>query len=235
MNVVANHDFSRCPRCQARLQPAEAWTGESEFWLECSNPDCNTFVNTYIPQPHQREFHEDTHRITANFGGFGSGKTTTSRMELEKHLLITPHGLSLIGANVTSQYEQTIKKDFESDFPKAFYQSFSTQKQYADFKNGHRLLYRPYDDPDKLRSYNLTSFLILEASEVKEESFTQLKTRLRNMRAATIKTDEEGEPVYKALPNGQTVPVYEHDWRRGIVESNPSAGKLNSPARFKPI
>ena len=156
-------------------------------------------------------------------------------MELEKHILITARGNSLIGANVASQYEQTIKKDFETDFPKAFYSDYSVQKQFADFKNGHRLMYRPYDDPGKLRSYNLTSFLILEASEVKEESYTQLKTRLRNMYAATIKHDENGDPVYEKLPNGQLVPVYEHDWRKGIVESNPSAGKPNSPARFKPI
>lgn len=228
MSVVANHDFSTCPRCKAKLRTAEAWVGESEFWLECSNPECNTFVNTYIPQPHQWEFHVDEHRITANFGGYGSGKTITSRMELEKHLLITPHGLSLIGANVTSQFEQTIKKDLESDFPKAFYSHYSAQKQYTDFKNGHRLLYRPYDDPDKLRSYNLTSFLILEASEVKEESYTQLKTRLRNTQAAAPLLGEDGEPQYRKTPNGQLVPLYSADWRRGIVESNPSAGWIKT-------
>ena len=210
------------------MQPTEAWNGESEFWLECSNVECNTYVNTYVPQPHQLAFHEDAHRITANFGGYGSGKTLTSREELEKHILITERGTSLIGANVASQFEQTIKRDFEADLPKAFYEYYSNQKAFCDFKNGHRLMYRPYDDPDKLRSYNLTSWLILEASEVKEESFTQLKTRLRNMEAATHKLDENGEPVYETLNNGQMVPVYEHDWRRGIVESNPSAGWIKT-------
>ena len=82
---VANHDFNKCPRCGAKTQPAQAFTGESEFWLECSRSDCNTFINTYIPQPHQFEFHTDAHHITANFGGYGSGKTLTSREELEKH------------------------------------------------------------------------------------------------------------------------------------------------------
>lgn len=225
---VANHNFSRCPRCGSRTRPATALIGESEFWLECSNPECRTFINTYIPQAHQVAFHKDNHKITANFGGYGSGKTLTDREELEKHILITEKGTTLVGANVASQFEQTLKRDFEADFPKEFYTNYNNQKQYADFANGHRLIYRPYDDPDKLRSYNLSMWIILEASEVKEESFTQLKTRLRNMAAATQAVDEDGNLVFETLDNGQLVPVYAHDWRRGIVESNPSAGWIKT-------
>lgn len=228
MHQIANHNFTRCPRCKAKLRQAQGWTKESEFWLECSNPDCNTYVCTYIPQPHQAAFHEDEHRITANFGGYGSGKTTTTRMEMEKHILITEGGTSLIGANVSSQYEQTLKREFEADFPRAFYETYSNQKAFADFNNGHRIIYRPYDDPDKLRSYNLTSWVILEASEVKQESYTQLKTRLRNTAAATPERDENGGIVYEQLNNGQLVPKIAHDWRRGIVESNPSAGWIKT-------
>lgn len=66
---VANHNFSRCPRCGSKTRPATALIGESEFWLECSNPECRTFINTYIPQAHQVAFHRDNHKITANFGG----------------------------------------------------------------------------------------------------------------------------------------------------------------------
>ena len=225
---VANHDFNKCPRCGAKTQPAQAFTGESEFWLECSRSDCNTYINSYIPQPHQFSFHTDPHHITSNFGGYGSGKTLTSREELEKHILITDKGTALVGANVASQYEQTLKRDFEADFPQAFYSGYNNQKAYADFKNGYRVIYRPYDDADKLRSYNLDMFIILEASEVKQESFTQLKTRLRNMAAAVQKIDENGEPIFEIADNGQMVPVYEYDWRRGIVESNPSAGWIKT-------
>lgn len=221
------HDFTHCPRCHARLVQAKAHTQLSEFWLECSNPECNTFVNTYMPQPHQAAFHKDSHKITANFGGYGSGKTLTSREELEKHILITPAGTGLVGANVASQYEQTIKREFEADFPEAFYLAYSQQKVYADFRNGYRLMYRPYDNPNKLRSYNLDFWVIVEASEVKEESFTQLKTRLRNTAGTTQKCDQDGKPLFKVV-NGQAIPVIEYDWRRGIVESNPSAGWIKS-------
>jgi phage terminase large subunit len=226
--TVANHNFSRCPRCGSRTQETQAWTGVSEFWLECSNPDCNTYINTYVPQPHQADFHRDCHRITANFGGYGSGKTLTSREELEKHILITSQGTSLVGANVTSQYEQTIKRDLEADFPKAFYAGYSNQKSFADFKNGHRLMYRPFDDANKLRSYNLTSWIILEASEVDEEAYTQLKTRLRNVAATVPEVDENGEITYIKGPHGQMVPKIKNDWRRGIIESNPSAGWIKT-------
>lgn len=197
----------------------------SEFWRECSNPKCNTYLNTYIPQAHQFAFHCDSHRFTGNFGGYGSGKTLTSREEVIKHMLITPNGNTLIGANVQSQYEQTLKRELESDLPAAFVKRVSTQKSYFDLINGHRVIYRPFDDPEKLRSYNLTQFVIVEASEVKHASFTQLKTRLRNTAGTVQKTDPNTHlPVFKIAKNGVQIPEIAHDWRRGIIESNPDAG-----------
>lgn len=223
-------NFNTCPRCHSPTKPSTSWAGvPSEFWRECTNPGCNTYINTYIPQEHQIAFHKDNHLLTGNFGGYGSGKTLTSREELYKHIFLTPSGNSLVGANVSSQYEQTIKRDIEYDIPKAFIQSSSALKSYYDFQNGHRLLFRPFDDVDKLRSYNLTSFVIVEASECKKEVYTQLKTRLRNTAAGVQKKDENGNPVFKNKGN-QAIPVMEADWRRGIIESNPDSGKQN-PAR----
>ncbi len=208
-----------CPRCGAEWKDAIAMNGgPSEFFKECSNPRCNTFYNTYVPQAHQHAFHQDPHKFSGNFGGFGSGKTLTSREEIYKHVFITPNGNTLIGANVASQYEQTIKREIEADLPAAFVQRINTQKSYYDLRNNHRIMFRPYDDPDKLRSYNLTSFLIMEASEVKQQSFVQLKTRARNL-AATISSGE-----FRTASNGARIPVIEHDWIKGIIESNPSAG-----------
>lgn len=221
--------LNRCPRCGAVWKITTAMNGgPSEFWRECSNPSCNTYLNTYVPQEHQAAFHEDPHTFVGNFGGYGSGKTLTSREEIYKHIFLTPHGTTLIGANVGSQYEQTIKREIEADLPRAFIKRVSTQKSYMDLINDHRVMYRPYDDPDKLRSYNLTSFLIVEASEVKRESFTQLKTRLRNTAATVPQRDENGDIVYKTLKNGVRVPVIDHIWTKGIIESNPSAGWIKN-------
>lgn len=229
---IAIRDFSKCPRCGAPTFRTKAFNeGESEFWLECSK--CNTFINTYIPQEHQVAVHADPHRFTGNFGGYGSGKTLTSREELYKHIFITPGGNTLIGANVQSQYEQTIKRDIEADLPAAFIEAYSLQKQYYDLKNGHRIMYRPFDDPNKLRSYNLSMFIIIEASEVKAEAFVQLKSRLRNMTAAAPLRNKKGEIRFKKTKTGVPIPLIKADWRKGIIESNPDAGWIRSDVLYK--
>lgn len=177
--------------------------------------------------------HMDDHRFIGNFGGYGSGKTLTSREEFYKHMILTPGGNTLIGANVQSQYEQTIKRDIENDLPIDFFSDWSTQKQYYNFLNGHRLMFRPFDDADKLRSYNVSMFVILEASEVSAEIFTQLKTRLRNTKAGVPKHNPDGSIMTRQLKNGVEIPVLEADWRRGIIESNPDSGWINDEVLTK--
>ena len=199
----------RCPRCNALLRPTTSISGApSTDWLECSNSICNTFVDTYKPMPHQAAVHKDSHRIIGNFGSYGTGKTKTSEKEIEKHIFLTPNANILLGANITSQYEQTLLRDFEKSFPMAFMESRSQQKGYIDFINGARLMLRPFDDPDKLRSNNYSLVVMLEASEINADAFHQLKTRLRNTAA--------------------TNPNTKADWRKLICESNPDSGWIRS-------
>ena len=224
-------DFSVCPRCGSPTKKSTAINeADSEFFVECTR--CNAYVNTYVPQPHQQSVHEDYHLYIGNFGGYGTGKTLTSRQELYKHIFLTPNANILIGANVSSQYEQTIKRDIEADIPAALVRSVNTQKSYIDFVNGARIMYRPLDDVDKLRSYNLTMFIIIEASEVKPEAFTQLKTRLRNMAAAIPETDEAGNICYETLDNGMSVPLIKENWLKGIIESNPDSGWIKTEVLY---
>ena len=85
------YNQKRCPRCNARLQPTTSISGSpSTDWLECTNPSCNTYVDTYHPMLHQASVHRDPHRIIGNFGSYGTGKTKTSEKEIEKHIFITP-------------------------------------------------------------------------------------------------------------------------------------------------
>lgn len=203
----------RCPRCSSPLIPTLSISGApSTDWTECSNKSCNTYVDTYEPMAHQASVHKDTHRIIGNFGSYGTGKTKTSEKEIEKHIFITPGANILLGANVTSQYEQTLLRDFERSFPAAFLKSRNVQKQYLDFINDARLMLRPFDDPDKLRSNNYSMVVILEASETQAEAFHQLKTRLRNNSA--IRVNENTNTTY--------------DWRKLICESNPDSGWIRT-------
>lgn len=132
-----------------------------------------------------------------------------------KQIFLNPKGLILVGANVQSQYENTIKKELEGDIPKAFVKGYNNQKQKMDFYNGCSLIYRPFDDIGKLRSLNLSAWFMVEGSEVDPEAFTQLKSRLRNMGAAK----------YKGLDN-KGIPHYEAFRGKGVVESNPEQGWL---------
>ena len=212
-----------CPRCKTQLEISDSWAGTPcKTWYEC--PKCNTYLHTYQPLPHQRAVHEDPHTTIGNFGGYGTGKTTTSREEIVKHILLTPDALIVIGASVQRQYEQTLKRDLEMDIPRAFVKHYSVQKQTMDFINGARIMWSPFDDPGKLRSLNITMYVMLEASEIKYDIYTQLDTRLRNMAAGVPKRDANGRVVY----DEHNIPVMEYDWRKGIVESNPDSGWIRN-------
>jgi len=176
---------------------------------------------------HQAATHRDNHTFVGSFGGYGSGKTTTDREQFYKHMFITPNGNTLIGANISSQYEQTIKRDIENDLPAAFVTDENLQKAYYDFQNGHRLMYRPLDDEGKLRSYNLSMFIVIEASEVNAEIYAQLKTRLRNT-AASQQLVIDGVPQFRTTKTGGRVPVWAHSWHRGMIESNPDSGWIRN-------
>lgn len=221
-------EFDRCPRCNQDLIPALSYLGtESTYWKECTH--CNTFVNTYVPQPHQEAVHRDTHTYIGNFGGYGTGKTLTSTQEVFKHLCITPHANILISANIAAQYEQTIKRDIEQEIPAKFVKYVSAQKSYMDLINGARIIYRPLDDPDKLRSLNLTMFVIVEASETHPEAMVQLKTRLRNLAASVPVLGEDDKPIMEQDPTtGVTKTVVKAEWTKGIIESNPDSGWVKS-------
>ena len=224
-------DFSRCPRCNSYMHPATAYSGTpSEYWLECDR--CNTFINTYMPQPHQEAVHKDPHLYVGNFGAYGTGKTLTSREEVYKHLFLTPNANILISANIAAQYEQTIKRELEADIPAAFVTNYSAQKSFMDFINGARIMYRPLYDVDNLRSLNLTMFVIVEASETDPEAFQQLKTRTRNLAATTPLLDEQGNIVTETAENGVEIPVIDKDWRRGIIESNPDSGWIRTDVLY---
>lgn len=221
-----SYDYRHCPRCNAPLVPALSIANTpSTDWLTCSQTTCNTYVDTYTPLPHQVSVHTDTHRIIGNFGSFGTGKTKTSEKEIEKHIFITPGANILLGAAITSQYEQTLQRDFEMSFPQAFLDSKNQQKAYMDFINGARLMMRPFYDPNNLRSNNYSMAVSLEASESPAESFHTVKNRLRNMKAAV--------PLYDPNTKAQALsdegdPLWEADWRKFIVESNPDSGYIRT-------
>lgn len=149
-----------------------------QSYLKCDA--CNAILLLYKPMPHQVEYHKDQTKFKGFFGGYGSGKTVSTCQDVIHHILTTPNGLTLIGAQTFPQLEQTAMKEFFDWFPQDLIFHYSKQKNYVDVVNGHRVLFRTLDDETKARSLNLTCFWIEEANTVAYEYFTQLQTRLRN-------------------------------------------------------
>lgn len=221
-----------CPRCNSCMTQAISHSNEpSTSFLEC--PHCNTFVNTWIPQPQQFMFLADPHRFKGNFGAYGSAKTSASIQNILKHIFLTPNGTGLVGANILPQLEQTIKREFDQNVPKAFIQEFNNQKQFYTFINGYRLLWRPLDEAGKLRSLNLDMIVFVEGSEINEDFWSTAKTRLRNMSASLIDQPATNTNIQNFIKRKnrnptpqeiQSLTVYLADWREQWVESNPDAG-----------
>lgn len=212
----------RCPRCGSPMQPTISFNESvSDSWMECTSQHCHTYVDTYIPQSHQAKIHVDPSRYVGVFGGYGSGKTRCTIADDTKHMLSTPNGRTVVGSAVLSQVEQTYEADLMRDFPKAFVKSNNRSKKIYQLVNGHELLIKSYYDEELLRSLNASRVHIVEASAVDYEIFTQLKTRLRNNNGGILDKDEEGNPVWDKETQSFK---FKADWRRGLIESNPSSG-----------
>lgn len=173
-------DGDICPQCNfGRMIDSDQRDDDgNSIYLTCN--ECETVQLTYIPMNHQNEFHADIAKFKGFFGGYGSGKTRTGAEEVVQHILNTPSGMTLIGAETKNQLDQTAKDMFFKVFPDFMIEDYWKQKDMVLCANGHVVIFRPLDDEGKLRSLNLTCFWIEEASEVKYEIFVQLQTRLRN-------------------------------------------------------
>lgn len=145
-----------CPNC--KVGSFEIPPSHQEWHVVCN--ECGSIQMCYEPLPHQQVFHEDPHKFKMFAGGYGSGKTTTACMETIDHILDTPRGTTLIGAETLPQLEQTAMKEFFEIFPQELIDTYNKQKNYLDTKNGHRIIFRPLDSEQKARSLNLTFFWI---------------------------------------------------------------------------
>ena len=97
----------------------------------------------------------------------------------------------------------------------------NTEKKVYTLVNGHSLLIKSYYEEGLLRSLNVSRAHIVEASEVPYSIYTQLQTRLRASEGTIPMLDEHGEKIYDAEKQAFKL---KYDWRKIIIESNPSAG-----------
>ena len=192
---------------------------------------CNASVIHYVPQPHQAEFHKDTHTFKAIFGAYGSGKTTTAVMELIKHMLSVPNGLSAMLAPTMQMLKETSYLELKKYLPDTLIKNETRTKgsESIVLRNGHKLLLLPSNDEDKIRSLNLTAFYLEEASNSKFAVYSELTARTRNDKAIEYEQDENGQFVQVWDEQNK---IYRKKVKKsrllGLVCSNPDVGWIRT-------
>jgi len=217
-------ELTNCPRCSTPLRAAIAINGsESASFKECSA--CGTLVNTFKPIRYQAEVAARSELYIMLAGGFGSGKSRINIEKIISHLTLVANARVVVAARTYPAIEATFVKDFFAIMPKRLLRKKNEMKHEWVFTNGAELLLRSFDDPVKLRGINATMFVLLEASNIMYEGFELAQNRIRNTAALLPKYDSRGNPVYKYDEKSKSMrPVYAHDARKILIETNPDAG-----------
>lgn len=149
--------------------------------------DLEQFLTNLPKMPKQHQFLTSTAPNLALVGGVGCGKTVglcataIIRAELEKD------GLSLIARLNVPALETSTMRTFLEMVPDGRGEWMPTRKTYR-FHNGHEVIFRHLDISDPkvvghIRSMNLSHVYVDEGSEINQEIFFLLLSRLRRRTA----------------------------------------------------
>jgi len=138
--------------------------------------------------PAQREFLEINHNYSTDVavyqGGYGSGKTFAGSLLGILLALKYPGVRGLVGAQtfpivrdttLVSYFEHLENFSFR---PNVDYEYLKTEAKLV-FKNGSEVLFRYFENPNRLKSLNLGFVEIEEMSDIPESTFKMLLGRLR--------------------------------------------------------
>ena len=172
----------------------------------------------------QREFLEIPHNYSLDVavyqGGYGSGKTFSGSL-LGILLALKFAGIrGLVGAQTyTLVRDTTLQTYFEHlenfGFVEGKDYEWSSSLQKLSFKNGSEILFRHFDEPNKLKSLNLGFVEIEEMSDIPYDTFKML---LGRMRQRTKKSWENF--TYRIF--GHTNPEMQRGWVYKTFVENPA-------------
>lgn len=136
----------------------------------------------------QRKFLEIPHNYSLDVavyqGGYGSGKTFAGSL-LGILLALKFAGIrGLVGAQTYTLVRDTTLKSYfehldEMRFVEDVDYKWSSTEQKLTFRNGSEILFRHFDEPDKLKSLNLGFVEIEEMSDIPYDTFKVLLARMR--------------------------------------------------------
>lgn len=154
-----------------------------------------------------------------------SGKSRGTIEKVIQHLILIPNARVVVSARTYPAIEATFVKDFFSIMPKRLLRRKNEMKHEWVFTNGSELMLRSFDDPTKLRGINATMWVLLEASNIQKAGFELAQNRIRNTAALLPQLDAKGNPMFKYDEKSKSMrPIYAHDARRIIIETNPDSG-----------
>lgn len=134
-------------------------------------------------------------------GGVGSGKTLVGCITMIMLAVMYP-GDYLIARNFAPELRDTTLAQFLDICPKELIKEHRVTDRIIRIKSAggkiSNILFRGLDEPDKLRSLNLSGFYIDESSQVSEEAFMMLQGRNRGPGL--------NKGILTTNPNG-------HDWQ----------------------
>lgn len=172
----------------------------------------------------QREFLEIPHNYSLDVavyqGGYGSGKTFSGSLLGILLALKYPGIRGLVGAQTyTLVRDTTLQSYFEHleniNFREGTDYEWSSSLQKLIFKNGSEILFKHFDEPNKLKSLNLGFVEIEEMSDIPYGTFKVLLSRMRQRRKK-----EWQNFTYRIF--GHTNPEMQRGWVYKTFIDNPA-------------
>lgn len=172
----------------------------------------------------QRQFLEIPHDYSLDVavyqGGYGSGKTFAGALLGILLAIKFPGIVGLVGAQTyTLVRDTTLKTYFEHldniGFKQGEDYKWVSAVQKLQFKNGSEILFRHFDEPNKLKSLNLGFVEIEEMSDIPYDTFKMLLARMR----------QKIKPSWKSFTYrifGHTNPEVQKGWLYKTFYEHPS-------------
>ncbi len=181
----------------------------------------------------QREFLEIPHNYSLDVavyqGGYGSGKTFSGSLLGILLAIKFPGVRGLVGAQTyTMVRDTTLQTYFEHlenfGFVEGVDYDWSSSLQKLIFKNGSEILFRHFDEPNKLKSLNLGFVEIEEMSDIPYDTFKVLLSRMRQR----IKKEWKG---FRHRIFGHTNPEMQRGWvyKTFVENSAPNYRLISAP------
>lgn len=181
----------------------------------------------------QREFLEIPHDYSLDVavyqGGFGSGKTFAGSLLGILLCKKFPGIRGLVGAQTyTLVRDTTLQSYFEHlenlNLIEGKDYQWSNSLQKLSFKNGSEILFRHFDEPNKLKSLNLGFVEIEEMSDIPFSTFKMLLGRMRQ----TVRKNWKGF-TYRIF--GHTNPEFHRGWvhKTFIEDTKPNYRLISAP------